>query len=161
MMKEQLLKLLSRNAALSIDDMATRLNTTSDAVRQALAELTADRAIAGYKAIIADDRIDNHEVQALIEVKVTPRRDGGFDQTAKRIARFAEVTDLCLVSGGFDLLVTVRGESLREVAAFVSEKLATIDGVLSTATSFQLKKYKESGRLLEMDEHYERLQVCP
>ncbi len=160
-MKEKLLALLGKNAALSIDEMAERLDADADTVRRALAELIADHAIAGYKAILDENNFTDHAVQALIEVKVTPRRDGGFDQTARRIARFAEVTDLCLVSGGFDLLVTVRGESLREVAAFVAEKLSTIEGVNSTSTAFQLKKYKESGRLLEMDDNYERLQVCP
>ncbi len=160
-MKEQLLALLGRNAVLSIPEMAERLNIDVETVRAELAELIADRRIAGYKAIIADNILPDASVQALIEVRVTPRRDGGFDQTAKRIAKFSEVSDLCLVSGGFDLLVTVRGGSLQEVAAFVSEKLSTIDGVISTSTSFQLKKYKESGRLLEMDENYERLQVCP
>ena len=87
--------------------------------------------------------------------------EGGFDTTAKRIARFSEVTDLALVSGSCDLLVTVRGNSLQEVAAFISEKLATIDGVISTATTFQLKQYKVSGKLLENSETVERLAVCP
>ena len=92
---------------------------------------------------------------------MTPRREGGFDQVARRIARLPEVTDLYLVSGSFDLLLTVEGDSLQEVASFVSAKLSTIEGVLSTSTSFLLKKYKESGKLFENEEEHERLQVCP
>ena len=100
-------------------------------------------------------------MRALIEVKVTPRREGGFDQVAQRIARYPEVTDLYLISGGFDLLLMVEGDSLQDVASFVSAKLSTIDGVISTSTGFMLKKYKESGRIMQNDEEYERLKVCP
>lgn len=92
---------------------------------------------------------------------MTPKREGGFDQVAQRIARYPEVTDLYLVSGSFDLLLTVEGRSLQEVAMFVSAKLSTIEGVLSTSTGFLLKKYKESGRIMQNDEEYERLKVCP
>jgi DNA-binding Lrp family transcriptional regulator len=96
----------------------------------------------------------------LIEVKVTPSRDGGFDRVARRIAKFPEVTDLCLLSGSYDLQLTVEGDSLQQVANFVAAKLATIDGVISTSTGFQLKKYKESGIIMQSDEEYERLKVC-
>lgn len=161
-MKERLLNILERDAALSINELAIRLNCSEEAVRTAIRELTAERRIIGYKAILPEVcTLDNNIVQALIEVKVTPHREGGFDTTAKRIARFSEVTDLALVSGSCDLLVTVRGNSLQEVAAFISEKLATIDGVISTATTFQLKQYKVSGKLLENSETVERLAVCP
>ena len=84
----------------------------------------------------------------------------GFDQVARRIAKFPEVTDLCLVSGSCDLLLTVKGKNLQEVAHFVAAKLATIDGVMSTSTAFMLRKYKESGRIMEDDEEYERLKIC-
>ena len=160
-MKTRLLNILERDATLSIDELAVRLDCSSAEVRTALRELIRERKIIGYKAILPESAVSRRPVQALIEVKVSPRREGGFDHTATRIARFPEVTDLCLASGGFDLLVTVRGESLQEVAAFVSERLATIDGVISTATTFQLKKYKESGRLMEDNEEYERLEVTP
>ena len=92
---------------------------------------------------------------------MTPNRDGGFDQVAQRIARYPEVSDLCLISGSFDLLITINGKSLNEVANFVASKLATIDGVQSTSTGFMLKKYKESGRIMEDFEDYERLKVTP
>ena len=100
-------------------------------------------------------------MRALIEVKVTPQRDGGFDKIAKRLAKFAEVTDLYLVSGNYDLRVEVKGKTLQEVANFVAAKLSTIDGVLSTSTLFLLKKYKESGRIIDNDEEYNRLKICP
>ena len=160
-MKEHLLNILERNAALSIDELAVRLNSDAESVRVALNELIADRKILGYRAILPEVCGPTRQVQAIIEVKVAPRREGGFDTPAKRIARFPEVTDLALVSGSCDLLVTVRGDSLQEVAAFIAEKLATIDGVMATATTFQLKQYKVSGRLLEDADRNERLAVCP
>ena len=160
-MKEQLLNILERNASLSIEELAIRLNSTDDAVRTAIKELTAEKKILGYKAILPEICGKESLVQALIEVKVAPQREGGFDTTARRIARFPEVTDLSLVSGSCDLLVIVRGESLQEVATFIAEKLSTIEGVISTATTFQLKQYKVSGRLLEDSEQVERLAVAP
>ena len=159
-MKKRLLNILERDASLSINSLATRLNCSEDAVRLLINELIAERQIIGYKAILPESNTAE-TVEAVIEVKIAPRREGGFDTPAKRIARFPEVTDLALVSGSCDLLVMVKGKSLHEVAAFVAEKLATIDGVISTATTFQLKKYKVSGRLLEDSETAERLIVCP
>ena len=120
-----------------------------------------DGVIRGYAAIVTDQAPGSEtRVKALIEVKVTPSRDGGFDRVARRIAKFPEVTDLFLLSGNYDLLLTVEGNSLQQVASFVSDKLATIDGVISTATAFQLKKYKESGMIMQSDEEYERLKIC-
>ena len=118
--------------------------------------------IRGYTAVTDDFAVSGvpAPVKAIIEVKVTPRRDGGFDQVAQRIAKFPEVTDLILLSGSCDLLLTIQGESLQEVANFVAEKLATIDGVISTSTGFMLRKYKESGRIMLNDENYERLKIC-
>ena len=159
-MKKRLLSILERDASLSINSLATRLNCSEDAVRLLMNELIADRQIIGYKAILPETNTQD-TVEAMIEVKIAPRREGGFDTPAKRIARFPEVTDLALVSGSCDLFVMVKGSSLHEIAAFVAEKLATIDGVISTATTFQLKKYKVSGRLLEETETAERLAVCP
>ncbi len=160
-MKDRLLNLLERDAILSIEEIAVRLNIAEDTVRMLMKELVAEHKLIGYKAILPELGTSKLPVQALIEVKVAPRRDRGFDSTAKRIARFSEVTDLCLVSGSCDLLVTVRGESLQEVATFIAEKLATIEGVMSTSTTFQLKQYKVSGRLLEDSEQVERLAVAP
>ncbi len=160
-MENRILALLSENARMSIADMAARLETAPETVRDVIRTLEKRGVIRGYKVILNESELDDDKVKALIEVKVTPKREGGFDQVARRIARYPEVTDLYLVSGGFDLLLTVEGKSLQEVAMFVSAKLSTIEGVLSTSTGFLLKKYKESGRIMQNDEEYERLKVCP
>ncbi len=160
-MENRILALLSENARMSLAEMAARLETTPEAVREAIQSLEKRGVIRGYKVILNESELDSDKVKALIEVKVTPKREGGFDQVAQRIARYPEVTDLYLVSGSFDLLLTVEGRSLQEVAMFVSAKLSTIEGVLSTSTGFLLKKYKESGRIMQNEEEYERLKVCP
>ena len=161
-MEAKILALLGENARMSIAEMAARIGADADQVRAEIADLEKRGVIRGYKAILNEDVLaEEKKVRALIEVKVTPRRDGGFDQAARRIARYPEVKDLFLVSGSYDLLLTVEGESLQDVASFVSAKLSTIEGVLSTSTVFMLKKYKESGRIMQNDEEYERLKVCP
>lgn len=160
-MKEKILSLLRSNARMSVDEIATQINAGAAEVAAALKEMESAGIIRGYTAIISDDAPGAEKrVKALIEVKVTPNRDGGFDRVARRIAKFPEVTDLCLLSGGYDLQLTVEGESLQQVANFVAAKLATIDGVISTSTGFQLKKYKESGVIMQSDEEYERLKIC-
>ena len=160
-MEEKIISLLRNNARLSMDDIAAELAVESSVVADAVKEMEKSGVIRGYTAIVADDAPGSESrVKALIEVKVTPSRDGGFDRVARRIAKFPEVTDLSLLSGSYDLLLTVEGASLQQVANFVSGKLATIDGVISTATSFQLKKYKESGMIMQSDEEYERLKIC-
>jgi len=160
-MDSRVLRMLKENARVSCAEMADRLNVSEETVREKIAELEKNQVIQGYTAVVNDELAEDSKVRALIEVRVTPRRDGGFDEVAKRIARFDEVIRLYLVSGAYDLLLEVEGDSLQEVASFVSAKLSTIDGVLSTATSFQLKKYKESGKLMLEEEEYERLKVCP
>ena len=161
-MEAKILALLGENARMSIAEMAARIGADADQVRAEIADLEKRGVIRGYKAILNEDVLaEEKKVRALIEVKVTPRRDGGFDQAARRIARYPEVKDLFLVSGSYDLLLTVEGESLQDVASFVSAKLSTIEGVLSTSTGFMLKKYKESGRIMQNGEEYERLKVCP
>lgn len=158
-MRENILNLLRENARISFEEIALRLNTSVSEVENIVAELEKKNVICGYTAILNEEH--SNKVNALIEVKITPKRDGGFDTVAKRIAKFDEVKELYLVSGAYDLLLEVEGESLQQVAMFVSGKLSTIDGVLSCATSFQLKKYKQSGRIIESEESYERLKVCP
>ena len=160
-MQNRLLNILERDASLSIEELAVRLNSDPETVRSMMRQLIAERKILGYQAIIPETSNTQTKVKALIEVKITPRREGGFDTPAKRIARFPEVTDLALVSGSCDLFVNVQGNSLQEVATFIAEKLATIDGVISTATTFQLKHYKIAGRTLDGDEKANRLAVCP
>ena len=136
-MKERILNLLRENARISAADIALRLGTTESDAAQIIKELESDGIIRGYTVILNDAALDNvRRVKALIEVKVTPRRDGGFDRVAQRIAKFPEVTELSLLSGSYDLLLTVEGDTLQQVANFVAEKLATIDGVISTSTGF-------------------------
>ena len=156
---EKILALLKENARLEISEIARRVGIAPEEAAELIAELEENGTIRGYTAILNEGDGGN-EVKALIEVKAAPRREGGFDQVARRIAKFPEVTDLCLVSGSCDLLLTVRGKTLQEVAHFVAAKLATIDGVISTSTAFMLRKYKESGRVMEDDEEYERLKIC-
>ncbi len=160
-MEAQILRILSENARMSFEEIAVRVGSTADEVKRIVDDLERRQVIHGYVAVIDENALPESKVRALIEVRVTPRRDGGYNDVASRLARFDEVIRLYLVSGSYDLLLEVEGKSLQEVAAFVSEKLSTIDGVISCATSFQLKKYKESGRLMLEDEEYERLKVCP
>ena len=159
-MEKKIIELLCENARLSSAELAQRCGCTEPKVKKAIASLEKKGIIRGYTAILDDRALGETRVKALIEVRVTPKREGGFDEVARRIAKYPEVTDVMLISGGFDLLLTVEGTSLAKVANFVSEKLATIDGVLSTSTGFILKKYKESGRVMQNDEEYERLKIC-
>lgn len=160
-MKDKIISLLRSNARLSMEDIANELSADAAEVTALVSEMENSGVIRGYTAIVTDEAPGSESrVKALIEVKVTPSRDGGFDRVARRIAKFPEVTDLYLLSGGYDLLLTVEGSSLQQVANFVAAKLATIEGVTSTATSFQLKKYKESGMIMQSDEEYERLKIC-
>ncbi len=158
---DELLKLLKRNAIETPANLAKMLGLTEAQVREKIAAYEKAGVIRGYKAIINEDQAGDERVQAVIEVRITPEREGGFDHVAQRVSRFPEVQSLYLMSGGYDLLVIVRGETLREVAYFVSEKLATISGVVSTATHFMLKTYKDHGVLMEPEKENERLQVTP
>ena len=158
---DALLNLLETNALATPESLAAQLNTTPDDVRVRIKQLEKDRVILAYKAIVDDERAKRTGVKAVIEVRVTPEREGGFDRLANRIAQYSEVTSCFLMSGGFDLLIFVEGKSLQEVAGFVSEKLSTLTGVLSTATHFNLKTYKIQGVLREAPIHEERLKVSP
>lgn len=120
-----------------------------------------DQIILGYRTILNEERLGVEKVRAVIEVRITPERGGGFDRLAERIAKYDEVKSCYLMSGSYDLLVIVEEKNLRDVATFVSEKLATIQGVISTATHFMLKPYKEQGILMHTDRNEERLAVTP
>ena len=159
-MRDFVLNALRDNARITEEKIAELGNFELQQVKDTIKLLEDEHVIRGYTAI-CDDSADDGKVKAVIEVKVSPDRDGGFDRVAKRIARYPEVSDLFLISGSFDLLITINGKSLKEVANFVASKLATIDGVLSTSTGFMLKKYKESGKVMEDFEDYERLKVTP
>jgi len=157
----ELLRILRRQARLSNAELAGQIAASEEAVAAQIAAWEADGTIRGYQAMIdpAQDGLDG--VTAFIEVKLTPERGGGFDRLARRIARFEQVTSCYLASGGYDLLVVVEGQDLISVAAFVAEKLSTIEGVVSTATHFRLKSYKENGFLFGEDSDPERLPVTP
>jgi DNA-binding Lrp family transcriptional regulator len=158
---EALIDLLQRNALTPRDDLARMLDMPLPDVEAAIARLERDGVILGYQAIINSEKWDTDVVTAVIEVKVTPERDGGFDRIASRIAKFDEVRSCYLVSGGYDLLIVVEARNLRAVAAFVAEKLSTIDAVQATATHFRLKTYKENGAFHHFDQTSERLAVSP
>jgi DNA-binding Lrp family transcriptional regulator len=160
-MKKEVLRLLDKNARISAKDIADRLDSDEKTVNEIIIGLEKDGVIKGYKVIVDENTVSGDIVKALIEVRVRPERDGGFNRVAERISKFPEVVSLYLVSGGYDLQLEVKGDTLQEVAEFVSSKLATIDGVISTATHFLLKKYKESGLILHDGEEYERLKVTP
>jgi DNA-binding Lrp family transcriptional regulator len=146
---EELLEILEKNCKFSEEEIATMLNWSVEEVRAAIKKLEDDNVIAGYNTLINWDNINKDTVSALIEVKVTPQRGEGFDRIAERIYRYPEVKACFLMSGGFDLTVIVEGKSLKEVAMFVSEKLALLDSVISTSTHFVLKRYKENGVIFE------------
>jgi DNA-binding Lrp family transcriptional regulator len=158
---EELLKLLKTNAHTPVEDLAKELNLTEAEVAKRIAGYEKDGIILGYQAIIDANRAANGAVTAVIEVKITPERGGGFDRLASRIARFDQVQSCYLMSGGYDLLVIVDGKTLQDVASFVAEKLSTIKGVVSTSTHFRLKAYKENGALLVREPRTKRLAVAP
>jgi len=158
---DPLLQLLRRKARLSPQEIGDLLSLTSEQVSERISKGEKEGTILGYHAVIDSEAAGDTSVSAFIEVKVTPERGGGFDRLAIRIARFDQVVSCYLASGGYDLMVVVEGGDLREVARFVSEKLSTLDGVLSTATHFRLKTYKENGFIFSGETVTERLAVSP
>lgn len=137
------------------------LNVSEAEIAATIKKYEQEHIVLGYRTILNEERLGLEHVRAVIEVKITPEREGGFNRLAERIAKYTEVTSCYLMSGGYDLLVFVEGKNLRDVATFVSEKLATIQGVLSTATHFMLKPYKEQGILMTREVNEERLAVAP
>ena len=157
----EVLEILRKNARTSVEDIAKMVRSTPAEVAAKIEEYEKAGAIRGYRALVNEDHLPGERVTAVIEVKVQPEREGGFDRIARRIAGFHEVVNMYLMSGKYDLLLFVEGGSLREVARFVSERLATLDGVLSTGTHFMLKTYKEDGVLMDGERADDRLQVSP
>lgn len=157
-------KLLLEGGSLTTAQMAQVAGLSVAEVEQHLEQLKKDKIFLGWRPVLdlSHEAAAEASVEALIEVRITPERDGGFNRLAERISRFDEVHTCMLVSGGYDLLVIVRGKSLQQVASFVSEKLSTIEGVLSTATHFLLRYYKDQGFLLEREDSTgSRLDVTP
>ena len=145
----ELLKLLENDAKLTPDMLAAMLGKETGDIKAMIDKYEKDGTIAGYSALIDWEKTDREYVTALIELKVTPQRDLGFDRVAERIYNYPEVQSLYLMSGGFDLCVVIEGKTMREVALFVAEKLAPMDSVLSTATHFVLRKYKDKGIIMK------------
>lgn len=158
---DELLKLLQANALESRSNLAKLLNLSEAEVTQRIAGYEKAGVIRGYQAVLNEDKLDLDTVTAVIEVKVTPQREGGFNHIAERISKFPEVRSAYLMSGAYDLLLFVEGRNLREVAAFVSERLSPLDGVVSTSTHFMLKTYKRLGVLMHQDSSDERLSISP
>ena len=152
-----ILDILAENPRLSNHDIAVMLDTDESAVDAEIARLEKEGVICGYRAIVDWTKVDRKEsVTALIELKVTPRRDTGFDEIAEEIMSFDEVDSIHLMSGSYDFAVYVTGRTIQDIAMFVARRLSTIDSVMSTATHFVLKKYKDSGVLLTGTEEDER-----
>lgn len=160
---DQVLDILRHNARTTVEDIAKMTGLTAEEVADRIDGFEKSGVIRGYRAIVNDDKLNGsgERVTAIIEVRVQPEREGGFDRIARRIGGFPEVVNMYLMSGKYDLLLFVEGDSLRKVAGFVSRHLASLDGVLSTGTHFMLKTYKENGVLMEGDKGDDRLQVSP
>ena len=149
---EKLLKLLDENARLSNEQMAVMLGMTPEEVAAEIDRLEKQGVIRGYKTVINWDKTQREYVTALIELKVTPKRDLGFDEIAHTIAAFEEVQDVYLMSGGFDVAVMLNGRTFQEIAMFVARRLSPLDSVISTATHFVLTRYKDGGVILNSEE---------
>jgi DNA-binding Lrp family transcriptional regulator len=157
----KLLELLQANSRRSPAELASALGITVDDVTAQIAAAEAAGVILGYQAVVDHRKLDNRGVTALIEVKISPEQGGGFDRLARRISQYDQVRDCYLMSGDYDLAVVVEGADLYDVARFVSEKLSTLHGVLSTGTLFQLKAYKQAGFVVDLGLQEDRLPVTP
>lgn len=158
-MRERLLGVLEQNGRVTVEQLATMLEISQSEVISELCRLEEDRLILGYHTVVDWEKTMREVVTALIEVKVTPQRGLGFDKIAERIYQFPEVKSVYLMSGGFDLTVVLEGKSMKEVALFVSQKLAPMESILSCATHFVLKKYKQDGFIFGPEEIDERARI--
>ena len=158
-MRKQILKYIEKQSKVDLGELAVMLGTDEVTVANEIAEMEKEKVICGYHTLIDWDKAGVEVVTALIEVRVTPQRTQGFDRIAERIYNYPEVNAVYLISGGYDLLVTLEGKTLKEVSQFVSEKLSTVDSVISTATHFILKKYKDHGTILVKKSESERMPV--
>ena len=158
---DKIIEIIKEDSRATPKDIAVMLGMTEEEVVNKIKKQEDDNKILKYTAIINEEKWDSETVRAFIEVKVTPEREKGFDSIAERIYKFPQVISLYLMSGGFDFLVVVEGQSLKEVAMFVSEKLSTLECVVSTSTHFLLKKYKEKGVTMNGEEEDKRMSVSP
>ncbi len=160
-MRDELLALIEKNSRMGLDELAVLLGVNETEAAEELVKLEQEGIICGYHTLINWDKTSIEKVTALIEVKVTPQRGQGFDRIAERIYNYPEVKSVYLISGGYDLLVTLEEKTLKEIASFVSDKLSTLDSVLSTATHFILKKYKDHGTVFDKKREDEREIITP
>ncbi len=160
-MRDELLSILEKNSRIDFKELAVLLGVSEEQVLQEITKLEKENIICAYHTLINWEKTDIEKVSALIEVKVTPQRGQGFDRIAERIYKYPEVRSVYLISGGYDLLVSLEEKSLKEIAAFVSDKLSTMESVLSTATHFILKKYKDHGTIINEAIKDEREVITP
>jgi len=160
-MREKILNYIEKNSRVDLKELAILLGMEEADVANELAAMEAEGVICGYHTIIDWDKVTEERVNALIEVRVTPQRGKGFDEIAERIYKYPEVTACYLMSGGFDLMVFIEGKTLKEISMFVSQKLSTLDSILSTTTHFILKKYKDHGTIMHQKYEDERMIMTP
>lgn len=160
-MREKILSIIEKNSRIDLSELAVILGAEETDIVNEMQQMETQGIICGYHTMIDWEKTSIEKVTALIEVKVTPQRGQGFDNIAERIYKYSEVNSVYLISGGYDLLVTLDGKSLKEVSNFVSDKLSTLDTVLSTATHFILKKYKDHGTILTKKREDEREKITP
>ena len=158
-MREKILTFIEKNSRVDLKELAIMLGVEETAVANEMAAMEEEHIICGYHTLIDWEKTSIEKVNALIEVRVTPQRGRGFDSIAERIYNYPEVNAVYLISGGYDLLVTLEGKTLREVAQFVSDKLSPLESVLSTKTNFILKKYKDHGTVIAKPQEDERMLV--
>ena len=159
-MRNEILKYLETNSRIDLGELAVLLDSDEVSVANEVAEMEKEKIICGYHTLIDWDKAGVEKVNALIEVRVTPQRGMGFDKVAERIYNYPEVNSVYLISGGFDLMVTLEGKTLREISQFVSDKLSALDQVLSTKTNFILKKYKDHGTVMAAKPKDERIMMA-
>ena len=160
-MREQILTFLEKNSRIDLKELAVLLGSDEITVANEIAKMEHEKVICGYHTLIDWDKTSTEKITALIEVRVTPQRGQGFDSIAERIYNYPEVRSVYLISGAYDLMVILEGKTLKEVSGFVSDKLSTLDTVLSTATHFVLKKYKDHGTIFDKKVKDERMLVTP
>ena len=160
-MREELLAIIEKNSRIDLKELAVILGVREVDVVNELETMEKEGVICGYHTLVNWEKTSNEKVTALIEVRVTPQRGQGFDSVAERIYRYPEVRSVYLISGGFDLMVILEGKTLREVSSFVSDKLSTLDRVLSTSTHFILKKDKDHGTIFVQKTEDEREMITP
>ncbi|MBO6016178.1 MAG: Lrp/AsnC family transcriptional regulator [Lachnospiraceae bacterium] len=160
-MREQILAIIEKNSRIDIGELAVILGIPEIDVANEIKKMEEEGVICGYHTLIDWEKTSIEKVSALIEVRVTPQRGQGFDSIAERIYKYPEVHAVYLISGGYDLLVSLEGKTLKEVSTFVTDKLSTLESVLSTATHFVLRKYKDHGTILDKKNEDERMKITP